>query len=52
MKMPRKPAKPKQRNPIRGATPAGDYQVADEVLFTHGGAGGEALVIGQLREDP
>lgn len=51
--MPRKRAEPpKQRNPIHGATPAGENSVGGEVLFSLGSAGGEALVVGQLRDDP
>lgn len=42
----------KERNPVRGATPARAYRVGDEALFTHGGTAGAALVIGQLRDDP
>jgi hypothetical protein len=49
--MPRKPAKQKQRNPVRGATPARDYEIGDQVLLSLGGTAGEALFIGQLRED-
>jgi hypothetical protein len=47
--MPRKPAK--QRNPIRGATPARDYEIGDQVFFSFAGTSGEGLFIGQLRED-
>ena len=49
--MPRKPAKQKPRNPIRGATPARDYEIGDEVFFSFAGTAGEGLFIGQLRED-
>jgi len=45
--MPRKPAK--QRNPIRGATPARDYEIGDEVFFSFAGTAGEGLFIGQDR---
>ena len=32
--MPRKPTKPTQRYPIRGATPAGAYEIGGEVFFS------------------
>jgi hypothetical protein len=47
--MPRKPAKQKPRNPIRGATPARDYEIGDEVFFSFAGTAGEGLFIGQDR---
>jgi len=47
--MPRKPAK--QRNPIRGATPARDYEIGDGVFLSYAGSAGEGLFIGLLRED-
>jgi len=47
--MPRKPRK--QRNPIRGARLPGDHEIGDEVFFSFAGAGGEGLLIGQLRVD-
>src|ERR1044071_8373605 len=49
--MPRKPAEQKSRNPTRGATPARDYEIGDEVFFSFAGTAGEGLFIGQLRED-
>jgi hypothetical protein len=49
--MPRKPAKHKPRNPTRGATPARDYEIGDQVFFSFAGTAGEGLFIGQLRED-
>ena len=48
--MPRKPAK--QRSPVRGATPAGDYEIGDQVFFSFAGTAGEAMFLGQLREHP
>ena len=34
--MPRKPARaPKQRNPLRGATPPHTYELGDEVFFRY-----------------
>ena len=49
--MPRKPAKQKSRNPTRGATPARDYEIGDEVFSSFAGTAGEGLFIGLLRED-
>jgi hypothetical protein len=49
--MPRKPTKPKERNPIRGATPAREYEIGDQVFFSFAGTAGQGLFIGQLRED-
>jgi len=48
--MPRKATK--ERNPLRGATQAADYQIGDEVFFSFAGAAGEALFVGQSKDDP
>ena len=45
--MPRKPTK--SRNPVRGATPAGDYEIGDQAFFSFAGTAGEGLFIGQDR---
>jgi hypothetical protein len=49
--MPRKPTKPKEGNPIRGATPAREYEIGDQVFFSFAGTAGVGPFIGQLRED-
>jgi hypothetical protein len=41
----------KERDPVRGATPARDYEIGDEVFFSFAGTAGKGLFIGQLRED-